>query len=162
MNDLESFKTLANSWYQRYTTVAVGHYKTADLLSSRNRSLAGWSAGLSALVGTTVFSTTQEQSELWLKILTGLTSVVAAVLAVLCANSQYQERAERHRVTGAKHNTVGRTIEQLLANLEPNMAALNQIRDRLDTLASEMPHMPKCIHKKIAKFENIGKWRNVK
>lgn len=160
LTDLESFRKLATDWYQRCATVAVGHYKTAELLSRRNRLLAGWSAGLSALVGTAVFSTIQAQPDIWLKVLTGLMSVVAAVLAALGAGSQYQDRAERHRVAGAKYNAVGRCIEQLLASPEPNIAALSQIRDRLDNLASEMPHIPKNVHKEISKFEDIGKWGN--
>lgn len=158
MTDLESFRKLATDWYQRCTTVAVGHYKTAELLSRRNRWLVGWSAGLSALVGTAVFSSIQAQPDVWLKVFTGLTSVAAAVLAALGAGFQYQDRAERHRVAGAKYNAVGRCIEQLLASSEPNIATLNQVRDRLDNLAAEMPHIPKKVHKEIAKFEDIGKW----
>ncbi len=160
LSDLESFRKLATDWYQRCTTVAVGHYKTAELFSRRNRLLAGWSAGLSALVGTAVFTTIQAQPDLWLKVLTGLMSVVAAVLAALGAGSQYQDRAERHRVAGAKYNAVGRCIEQLLASPEPNITTLSQIRDRLDDLAAEMPHIPKSVHKEISKFEDIGKWGN--
>lgn len=162
LNDLESFRKLATDWYQRCATVAVGHYKTAELLSRKNRLLARWSAGLSALVGTAVFSTIQAQPDLWLKVLTGLMSVVAAVLAALGAGSQYQDRAERHRVAGAKYNAVGRGIEQLLASPEPNITTLSQIRDRLDNLAAEMPHIPKSVHKEISKFEDIGKWGNGK
>lgn len=158
LTDLESFQELATSWYQRCATVAVGHYKTAELLNRRNRRLAGWSAGLSALVGTAVFSTVQAQPDIWLKVSAGLMSVVAAVLAALCAGSQYQDRVERHRVAGAKYNAVGRCIEQLLASSETNMATLNQIRNRLDNLAAEMPHIPKNVHEEIAKFEDIEKW----
>ncbi|WP_150578170.1 SLATT domain-containing protein [Pandoraea aquatica] len=160
LTELESFRKLTIDWYQRCATVAVGHYKTAELLSRRNRLLSGWSAGLSALVGTAVFGTIQAQPDLWLKVLTGLMSVAAAVLAALGAGSQYQDRAERHRVAGAKYNSVGRCIEQLLASPEPNIATLDQIRDRLDNLAAEMPHIPKSVHKEISKFEDIGKWGN--
>lgn len=89
-------------------------------------------------------------------------SVLAAVLAALGAGSQYQDRAERHRVAGAKYNAVGRCIEQLLASPEQNITALSQIRDRLDNLAAEMPHIPKSVHKEISKFEDIDKWGNDK
>ncbi|MBD9381146.1 SLATT domain-containing protein [Achromobacter sp. ACM02] len=158
MTDLESFHKLAIDWYQRCATVAVGHYKTAELLSRRNRWLVGWSAGLSALVGTAVFSSIQAQPDIWLKVFTGFMSVAAAVLAALGAGFQYQDRAERHRVAGAKYNAVGRCIEQLLASSDINIATLDQVRERLDNLAAEMPHIPKNIHKEIAKYEDIGKW----
>lgn len=153
-------RKLTIDWYQRCATVAVGHYKTSELLSRKNRLRSGWSAGLSAIVGTAVFGTLQIQPDLWIKVLAGLMSVAAAVLATLAASSQYQDRAERHRVAGAKYNAVGRAIEQILASPEPDLAALDEIRDRLDVLAADMPHIPRSVHKEIAKFEDIGKWAN--
>ena len=90
-----------DEWYRRCSAVAVGHYKMAERLASRHGVLSNCAAGLSAIVGTTVFVTLQEQPELWVKVATGLLSVVSAVLAVLATNMGLQDRAERHRIAGA-------------------------------------------------------------
>jgi hypothetical protein len=81
-----------NDWYKRSSTVAVGHYKTAERYTRRHGMLSGSSAILSAAVGTAVFATLQQQPEPWIKIGVGLLSVIAAVLATLSATLGFQEK----------------------------------------------------------------------
>lgn len=154
----DTTRTVANDWYQRSSTVAVGHYKTAEYLAQKHRRLSGWSAVLSAIVGTAVFGTLQSNPDNVVKIVVGLLSVVAAVLATISTSMGYQEKAESHRMAGAKYNSVGRSLELLRAAPTIDVTQLGTLRDRLDALAAEMPHIPKHVHEEIAKYEDIGKW----
>ena len=153
----DGVRRLANDWYERSATVAVGHYKTAELLARRHRLLSVWSAVLSALVGTAVFGTVQAQPDLWIKVIVGFVSVIAAVLATLAASMGYQDRAEKHRVAGSKYNAVGRALEQLRAATAIDPSQLSAVRDRLDALAAEMPHIPRKVHDELGHFPDIGK-----
>jgi hypothetical protein len=127
--------SVANEWYERCSTVAVGHYKTAESYARRHAQLSGFSAILSAIVGTSVFATLQLQPEPWIKIAVGFLSIVAAVLATLSATLNFQDKAERHRTAASKYNAVGRELEELLipTSLDPQM--LPAVRARLDALA---------------------------
>jgi hypothetical protein len=109
-------------------------------------------------VGTTVFVTLQGQPELWVKMGTGLLSVVSAVLAVLATNMGLQDRAERHRIAGARYNAVGRQLEQMTMGATATLDDLTPIRERLDTLSAEMPHIPKKVHKEIANHDDLSRW----
>lgn len=156
--DLGTPANVPDEWYRRCSAVAVGHYKMAERLASRHRLLSNCAAGLSAIVGTTVFVTLQKQPELWVKVGTGLLSVVSAVLAVLATNMGLQDRAERHRIAGARYNAVGRQLEQMTMGPAATLADLTPIRERLDALSAEMPHIPKTVHKEMASHEDLSRW----
>jgi len=149
---------IPDEWYRRCSAVAVGHYKMAERLASRHHWLSNCAAGLSAIVGTTVFVTLQGQPELWVKVATGLLSVLSAVLAVLATNMGLQDRAERHRIAGARYNAVGRQLEQMTMQPDATFDALTPIRERLDALSAEMPHISKKVHKEIANHEDLSRW----
>lgn len=157
--DIEkSTRETTREWYKRSATVAVGHYKMAERYARRHTWISAISAALSAIVGTAVFATLQQQPDLWIKIAAGLLSVIAAVLATLSAVMGYQDKAEKHRGAGSKYNSVGRELEQLLAQPTIENQSLTAIRGRLDILAQETPHIPRVIHNELANFPDIGKW----
>jgi hypothetical protein len=104
---------------------------------------------LSTLVGTSVFATVQKQPELWLQITVGLASIAAALLASLQTFLGYSERAEKHRIAGAKYGDLGRELEQLHASdTPPSDEAISEVRKRLDDLAVESPNNPVPIYRK--------------
>jgi hypothetical protein len=43
-----------------------------------------------------------------------LMSIAAAILSTLLSFLNLNEKAEKHRATGAKYNAIGRELEQLL------------------------------------------------
>ena len=38
------------------------------------------------------------------------------------------------------------------------LADMTSIRERLDALSAEMPHIPKTVHKEIAIHEDLSRW----
>jgi hypothetical protein len=156
----ENAELLLKKWYTRCSTVAVGHYKTADFYSKANMRLTVTAAVLSTIIGTTVFATLEEQSGFFLKICLGFLSLAAAVLAALSVTMGYQNKAEKHRTAGSKYNSAGRELEQLGTNTSVTQELLDKIRTRLDAIAEESPHLPRWVHNEIADPSQLSKWNN--
>jgi hypothetical protein len=61
---------------------------------------------LSTVVSTSVFASLLKQPDPWLQITLGFASVAAALLASLQTFLSYSERAEKHRIAGAKYGAL--------------------------------------------------------
>jgi len=138
-----------DDWYTRVAVTQRAHYLSADHFGAKKYWLGIPAVVLSTLVGTSVFATVQKQPELWLQITVGLASVVAALLASLQTFLGYSERAEKHRIAGAKYGALGRELEQLRASGNtPTPDAISEVRKRLDDLAIESPNNPLPIYRR--------------
>jgi hypothetical protein len=138
-----------DDWYERVAVTQRAHYLSADAFGTRKYWLGIPAVILSTLVGTSVFATVQKQPELWLQITVGLASIAAALLASLQTFLGYSERAEKHRIAGAKYGALGRELEQLRASETPPSAeTISELRKRLDDLAVESPNNPLPIYRK--------------
>jgi len=136
-------------WYTRVVNTQRAHYLSADYFQSRKYWLGIPAVILSTLVGTSVFATVQNQPQLWLQIAVGLASVLAALLASLQTFLGYSERAEKHRIAGAKYGALGRELEQIRAFGPPiSPEEMSSVRMRLDNLAVESPNNSVSIYKK--------------
>jgi hypothetical protein len=154
----KSTKALIEEWYTRCSRVAVGHYKMADRYSKKHTRLSVSTAILSALIGTTVFTTLQNQNDSAIKITIGLLSILASILSALSAFMGYQDKAQKHRTAGSKYNSVGRELEQISIQPLTSSETLSLVRSRLDILAEESPHLPRSVHIEIADLSAITKW----
>lgn len=87
------------------------------------------------------------------KLAVGLLSVLAAILSSLQTFFKFSERAEKHRLFAARFGSVRREFEGFYAagsvENEPNY--LNVLRDKLDRLAEEAPHVPSTVFSKVQK-----------
>jgi hypothetical protein len=137
-------------WYDRVCVTQIGHYASAQHYSRLHYWLGIPVMVLSTVVGTSVFATLQQQQlDPILRITVGLLSVVAAVLASLQTFLGFSERAERHRVAGAKYGAVGRELQACLASTQDEVDPCTaQIRERLDALAQESPNVPPAIYRR--------------
>lgn len=99
-----------NDWYERIKVTQLAHYGSAEHFGKWKFALGVPAVILSALVGTTVFATLQKQPELWLQIIVGLASLAAALLTSLQTFLGYSERAEKHRLAGAKYGSTSQPI----------------------------------------------------
>lgn len=138
-----------DDWYQRVAITQRAHYLSADYYGTRKYWLGIPAVVLSTLVGTSVFATVTKRPELWLQITVGLASVAAALFASLQTFLGYSERAEKHRIAGAKYGALGRELEQLRAlGTTPLQEAMSEVRKRLDDLAVESPSNTLRIYRK--------------
>ncbi|UUT21044.1 SLATT domain-containing protein [Pseudomonas sp. T8] len=145
-------------WYERTSVVAVGHYRAALRYSRIHFWLAVPTVALSAIVGTTVFATMQQQIGFWWQLGVGAMSVLAAVMTALQTTLRYQELAEKHREAGARYNALGREIELLLSYSDLDLNVVSEIRGRIDKMAQESPHIPQAVHDHMKEREDLNVW----
>lgn len=144
---MSTIKPVLDDWYNRVSITQRAHYLSAGHFERRKYWLGVPAIVLSTLVGTAVFASLQKQPELWLQISIGLASVLAAVLAGLQTFLGYTERAEKHRIAGAKYGALGRELEVLRASDQTSNETIEDIRKRLDVLALESPNNPLRIYR---------------
>jgi hypothetical protein len=140
---------LLDEWYRRVAVTQRSHYLSADHFGARKYWLGVPAVILSTVVGTSVFATIERQPDIWLQIAVGLASVTAALLASLQTFMGYSERAEKHRMAGARYGALGRELEQMRASrTEFAKETIAEVRKRLDDLALEAPNNPQAIYMK--------------
>jgi hypothetical protein len=113
---------------------------------------------LATVVGTSVFATLQSKPDLWWQVTVGVMSIGAAILAALQSFLGYNDKAEKHRTAGAKYNAIGRELELWLSLPVEDLDKLDSIRQRIDALAQESPHIPATVHKEMPRVGNELPW----
>jgi hypothetical protein len=88
-----------------------------------------------------------------IKVALGLVSIAAAVLASLQTFLSFAERANRHRITGAKYGAIRRALEKL-KTVPPNdqdalRRELDAIQNAMDDLAENAPSVPSRLKQRI-------------
>nr|CAP47576.1 putative integron gene cassette protein [uncultured bacterium]CAP48639.1 putative integron gene cassette protein [uncultured bacterium]CAP48646.1 putative integron gene cassette protein [uncultured bacterium] len=147
---MPNIEDVLGEWYQRVSVTQLAHYRSAGHFARKKYWLGVPAVVLATIVGTSVFaSLADDQPNVWLQIGIGLASVTAAVLTSLQTFLGYSERAEKHRIAGAKYGALGREMETLRASIQDvTKEQIDRIRERLDTLAIESPNNPETIYKK--------------
>lgn len=151
-------RRVAVEWSHRVAVVAHGHYRAALRYSKFQSRLGIPTVLLTTVVGTSVFATLQQKPEAGWQIAIGIMSIAAAVFSTLQSFLNYNDKAERHRAAGARYNAVGRELEQLLAQND-DWPSLTDIRQRIDTLAAETPHIPEAVHEEMSKIPVESLWK---
>lgn len=147
-----SREELVVAWLRRARESQMTHYEMATRLSTRNHWIGVPVIMISALVGTSAFaSVLSELIPIWAKIIVGVASVLAAVLAALQTFFKYSERAEQHKVFAAKFGALRRELETIHASgrAAQECDSLNALREKLDRLAEEAPAVPTEVFDKI-------------
>jgi hypothetical protein len=103
-------------------STAETHYAIAARLGRLNVRLGIPVVVLTTFVGTSVFATLERHVDLSLRILVGVVSVLAAVLASLQTFLRFAERAEKPRAAAESWSSIRREIAEMLA-LHPDYLA---------------------------------------
>jgi hypothetical protein len=145
---------LLTEWYRRVAVTQYAHYLSADHFGARKYWLGVPAILLSTLVGTSVFATIEKQPDLWIRVAVGLASVAAALFASLQTFMGYAERAEKHRISGARYGALGRELEQMRSSgVEYAPETISDLRKRIDDLALEAPNNPLKIYRQAGATE---------
>ena len=129
---------LLRDWSARAGGSSASHYSSAHRLSRGNLLLGVPVVILTTFIGTSVFATLQDEIDTSLKILVGVISVTAAVLASLQTFLRFGERAEKHRVAGESWAALRREIDEMLALHPTYLAARGDPKSYLDDLRKRM------------------------
>jgi hypothetical protein len=138
-------KELLLKWIRRARESQMSHYDMADRLNRRDRWLGVVVIAITTLVGTSAFlSLITSSVSSFQRVGVGMICVTAAVLAALQTFFRYAERAERHRVVGARYGAIRRKLEAIYAGDADARDGqyLRTIRDELDRLAEDAPNVP--------------------
>jgi hypothetical protein len=144
----ENVLALLRDWESRATSSSEAHYAHATRLSKSNIRFGVPVVALTTFVGTSVFATLQEHVNIGLRVVVGLLSVLAAVLASLQTFLRFGERAEKHRAAAERWASVRREIDEMLA-LHPTYLAsrgdpkeyLDALRRKMDEISQQSPEM---------------------
>lgn len=111
------------------------------------------SAVLSAIVGTSIFAALDNNPSATDKIIVGCTSILVVVLTSLQTFLRYSERAEAHRMAGAKFAGLSKELSQILVCPPADDAEFSKwmtsFRGRWDKLSEESPTALPVIWKQI-------------
>jgi hypothetical protein len=113
---MESRREVAEAWYDRIEVIQHEHY-LATLRFARLHYWVGIPLVLlTAIVGRCVFATPQQKRQASDRVAIGMLSVSATVLATLQTFLSYNERAEKHRMAGARYRALGWQLALMLAH----------------------------------------------
>jgi hypothetical protein len=144
MSNTPSLRSLLEEWHRRASINKNAHYDAGRYFAKLNHSLGIPVIVLSAIVGTSVFATLEQQVDLRIRIVFGLTNVAIAVLGSLQTFFGYAERVEKHRLAGAKYGSIARELEQVIASGDATTKRelLDRLREHMDSLSQESPQIP--------------------
>ncbi|SPB17126.1 hypothetical protein NOV72_04330 [Caballeronia novacaledonica] len=141
---------LVLAWIRRARESQIRHYTMADRLTRCGRRLGLGVIGITAVTGTSAFlSLVAAAVSPDVRVVIGMTSLSAAVLASLQTFLRYSERAELHRRAGAQYGAVRRRLEAIHA-ADPSLhdpRVIDAVRDELDHIAQTAPHLPRSVAK---------------
>ncbi|BBU31476.1 hypothetical protein BTHE68_52100 [Burkholderia sp. THE68] len=140
--------SLVLTWVRRARESQLRHYAMADRLTRCGRRLGLAVIGITAATGTSAFlSLVATAVSPDVRVVIGMTSLSAAVLASLQTFLRYGERAELHRRAGAQYGAVRRRLEAIHA-ADPcvrDACVIDAVRDELDHIAQTAPHLPRRV-----------------
>jgi hypothetical protein len=146
---VESQREVAEEWDDQIAITQHEHYLAALRFARLHYWIGIPLVLLTAIVGRSVFATPQQQRHASGRIGVRILSVSATVLAVLQTFLSYNERAEKHRMAGARYGALGWQLALMLAQ-DSDCSGLDDIGKQLDALAQESPNIPKVVHKAMA------------
>lgn len=147
-------RELVLAWLRRARESQMAHYEMANILSGRDRWMGVPVILITTIIGTSVFvSLTAVAIAPAAKITVGLLSVLAAVLSGLQTFFKFSERSEKHRATAARFGAIRRKLEVIYAEdtASEEKHYLHTLREELDHLAEDSPHVPVSVFERIQK-----------
>lgn len=134
----EEIKLLQN-WARETKTIYRAHYGSAIRAQRLSLKLGIPTVILSAVVGTSVFATIDQNPSVYLQIAVGTISLAVTVLASLQTFLRLSERAERHQATAAGFAALNRLAVNLLASTSEVDGWMTSFRERWDELSTNAP-----------------------
>jgi hypothetical protein len=148
---MDAQRTL-DQWHTGLRIFHRAHSRAATYYERKNILLGLPAVILTAIAGTTVFASLASSPEPWLKILIGIMSLAAAVLAALQTFLKYSERAERHKAAAQSYGMLRREYEEMLVEAAksgsppPPDGFLKSFRERWDAVDKQSPNLPQGIY----------------
>ncbi|WP_414683005.1 SLATT domain-containing protein [Longimicrobium sp.] len=141
--DWEAADEILGKWRDTIGQIQNAHYRSAIYVQRLNYALGIPALVISTAVGSTIFATISDDASNAVKIVLGLLSLAAAVLAGLQTWLGYKETAARHHIGGVRYGALLRLIDQTRSfpfeRREDAKAFLDLVRGEWDSLQKELP-----------------------
>ena len=145
-------------WHHGLRIFHRAHARAATMYERRSMALGLPAVILTAVAGTTVFATITSSPDPWVKVLTGVMSMAAAVLAALQTFLRYSELAERHKTASQNYGMLRREWEEMgiesassTPPAPPSAAFLKSFRERWDAVDQQSPNLPQNVYDSVEK-----------
>jgi hypothetical protein len=139
---------IALEWQTRTRVLYRAHEQAARIYARRGIMLSVAILTLASVVGTAIFATVNsEPSDTW-KVVTGLVSLAAAVLAAFQAFLQYPELAHHHRQAASRMGGLMRRLDVISAAGSVDASALEEVRLRWERISEEAPAVAGRLYKR--------------
>lgn len=148
----EESRELIRGWLIHARKSWKKHEEAARRLESQYRRVGVASVALSAVVGTSLFASLEASYEPWVRIIAGLLSLSASVLASLITFHRYEERVEKHRAAAVSYKAALRKLETMHTMLDGqtlDQESSNRIQSELDALEKSAPVVPDDINRAV-------------
>jgi hypothetical protein len=149
------------NWRLRAWASQIAHYRIAARLRVRHRVLGLPVVILTTAVGTSIFATLNEVDvHMWLRVLAGSVSLLAAVLAGIQTFFRFDQRADQHVLAADWYASIRRNIEQLQAM--PRMwrgdpkECLDGLRKEMNQVGSQFPEIGEKTWNEVAQQFGVG------
>lgn len=142
-------RDLMCTWEADLRMISYSHYSAAVKCAHRNQQLGVAVVIVSAVVGSAILGTLAQNPAAWMRIIAGLLSMVAAVLASLQTFLKFSERAQMHREAGARFGSLVKELEQYLRYPIEDPASFKEwceeFRGRWDQRSISAPTVPEDV-----------------
>jgi hypothetical protein len=140
----------ALEYASKYRVIGRAHYLASDRYARFNRGFGIPVIVITAVVGTTIFGTFDQNPDPWLRIGAGFISLTGTVLASLQTTLAFAQTSEKHKAAGETYRSVRRKFEMFdlkfrHAGTEKREEALSQLEEivaSLDEIAKSFPSVP--------------------
>jgi hypothetical protein len=143
--------SLVGQWLNGLRIQHIAQSRAAARCERRNRIQGTLVVILTTLVGTSIFATLERTPATGWRVLAGLVSAAAAVLAALQTFLRYGELAELHKTAAQRYGRLRRELEQHATSspLDPHDVDvyLTTLRERWDELDETSPATPSEVYR---------------
>jgi hypothetical protein len=132
--------------------------EAARRLESQYRRVGLASIILSAVVGASLFASLETMYEPWGRIIAGIVSIAASVLASLLTFNRYEERTEKHRSAGVSYKATLRKLEKLHAvptSAKTEQESLSRVEEEFAELEKLVPVVPEDINRAVEQQHEV-------
>ena len=162
--DVEDLIQQIQTYRRNYAITARAHYLTAARMKQRHLIFGVPAVVISAVAGTAIFATLQEDPDKLWRLLTGGVLLVAAVLTALQTFFRFSEEAEKSVVAARRNSDLRRRLEHLKlkyveAPPDQRNACLMELESYLNAfteVAEQSPTIPPDLHERAAQEFDAG------
>ena len=140
---------LIGQWQQGLGNSHRAHYEAAKYYERLHLWFGVPTVVMSALLGTTVFTSLQHADVAWVKTLMVVLSVSMIALTSLQTFFKYSERAERHKTAAVQIGEVRHELEQKLQFGPVDEAFAKAIREKWDAADRQAPTFPPGLYERV-------------